>query len=280
MYADRVDGGTRRSVKERLDGNFSTGSTRQHRITGKSVQLSNCGIALAWTWEDALIGEIVGKYLARREDDKWKHDLYEDDEPQLSNRKVTAQDLRLKLQRKGLHPGGQTGKSSVHGERDLRERLSGTMTQQPKNYDPPKPKVAAKPSSKSIHVETPAVHINRSANPTPKKLSRKVCLGMVLHLTCLMQECFGYEVQMMQMCTLPSQRPTVKLFAAGSDPVMADASLDDFLQSLGLEKYLLSFQAEEVDMTALNHMTDEDLKAMGIPMGPRKKILLALESKG
>lgn len=30
-----------------------------------SVQLSNCGIALAWTWEDALIGEIVGKYLAR-----------------------------------------------------------------------------------------------------------------------------------------------------------------------------------------------------------------------
>ncbi|RDY10930.1 hypothetical protein CR513_04475, partial [Mucuna pruriens] len=46
----------------------------------------------------------------------------------------------------------------------------------------------------------------------------------------------------------------------------ADASLDEFLQSLGLEKYLISFQAEEVDMTALNHMTDEDLKAMGIPM--------------
>ncbi|RZC00281.1 hypothetical protein D0Y65_022576 [Glycine soja] len=145
------------------------------------------------------------------------------------DRKVTAQDLRLKLQKKGLHPGGQTGKSSVHGERDLRERLSGTMTQQPKNYDPPKPKVAARAGSKSIDVE-PAVHIKRSAT---KKLSRK-----------------------------------------------ADASLDDFLQSLGLEKYLIGFQAEEVDMTALNHMTDEDLKAMGIPMGPRKKILLALESKG
>ncbi|KAG5002296.1 hypothetical protein AAZX31_08G340000 [Glycine max] len=201
MYADRVESGTRRSVKERLDGNFSTDSTRQHRITGKR----------------------------QREDDKWKHDLYEDDEPQLSNRKVTAQDLRLKLQKKGLHPGGQTGKSSVHGERDLRERLSGTMTQQPKNYDPPKPKVAARAGSKSIDVE-PAVHIKRSAT---KKLSRK-----------------------------------------------ADASLDDFLQSLGLEKYLIGFQAEEVDMTALNHMTDEDLKAMGIPMGPRKKILLALESKG
>ncbi|ESW12642.1 hypothetical protein PHAVU_008G130000 [Phaseolus vulgaris] len=204
MYADRVESGTRRSVKERLDGNFLTDSTRQHKVTGKR----------------------------QRQDDKWKHDLYDDNEPQLYNRKVTAQDLRLKLQKKGLHPGGQTGKSSVPRERDLRERLSGTMTPQPKNYDPPKPKVATKPSGKSIDVETPSVHNKRSANPTPKNVSRK-----------------------------------------------ADASLDEFLLSLGLEKYLISFQAEEVDMTALIHMTDEDLKAMGIPMGPRKKILLALESK-
>ncbi|KAK4363668.1 hypothetical protein RND71_018909 [Anisodus tanguticus] len=84
-------------------------------------------------------------------------------------------------------------------------------------------------------------------------------------------------------------------------------SVDSFLQALGLEKYAITFQAEEVcsfplycpfqtyksfriapmplllflqvDMAALVHMTDEDLKAMGIPMGPRKKILLALESK-
>ncbi|KAL6555646.1 hypothetical protein OROHE_007318 [Orobanche hederae] len=56
-------------------------------------------------------------------------------------------------------------------------------------------------------------------------------------------------------------------------------TVDSFLQSLGLEKYSITFQAEEVDMTALEHMGDEDLKAMGIPMGPRKKILLALDSK-
>ncbi|CAN4113741.1 unnamed protein product [Withania somnifera] len=56
-------------------------------------------------------------------------------------------------------------------------------------------------------------------------------------------------------------------------------SVDTFLQALGLEKYAITFQAEEVDIAALVHMTDEDLKAMGIPMGPRKKILLALESK-
>ncbi|GKU86033.1 hypothetical protein SLEP1_g618 [Rubroshorea leprosula] len=33
-------------------------------------------------------------------------------------------------------------------------------------------------------------------------------------------------------------------------------------------------------MSALVHMTDEDLKALGMPMGPRKKIRLALESRG
>ncbi|XP_057473956.1 uncharacterized protein LOC130762284 [Actinidia eriantha] len=56
-------------------------------------------------------------------------------------------------------------------------------------------------------------------------------------------------------------------------------SVDSFLQSIGLEKYSITFQAEEVDMTALVHMTDGDLKALGVPMGPRKKILLALESQ-
>ncbi|XP_071721221.1 uncharacterized protein [Rutidosis leptorrhynchoides] len=56
-------------------------------------------------------------------------------------------------------------------------------------------------------------------------------------------------------------------------------TVDSFLQALGLEKYSITFQAEEVDMAALLHMTDEDLKAIGIPMGPRKKIHLALEAK-
>ncbi|XP_027336098.1 ankyrin repeat and SAM domain-containing protein 6-like [Abrus precatorius] len=205
MYADRVDSGARRSVKERLNGNGISDSSRQQR-------------------------QITGKRL--RQDDKWEHDLFDDDEPRITNRKVTAQDLRLKLQRKGLQPATQSGKSSAPNTRDLRERLSGTMTPQPTNSDPPKSKVVVKPSSKNVSVEAPAVQIKRPANSAPKKLSRK-----------------------------------------------ADISVDEFLQSLGLEKYVITFQAEEVDMAALTHMTDEDLKVMGIPMGPRKKILLALESK-
>ncbi|XVF14152.1 hypothetical protein REPUB_Repub09cG0032900 [Reevesia pubescens] len=48
------------------------------------------------------------------------------------------------------------------------------------------------------------------------------------------------------------------------------------LNSIGLGKYVIHFMAEEVDMTALRQMGDRDLKELGIPMGPRKKLLLAL----
>ncbi|XP_022989853.1 ankyrin repeat and SAM domain-containing protein 6-like [Cucurbita maxima] len=53
-------------------------------------------------------------------------------------------------------------------------------------------------------------------------------------------------------------------------------SVAGLLNSLGLGKYSIHFQAEEIDMTALRQMGDKDLKELGIPMGPRKKILLAL----
>ncbi|KAK9052112.1 hypothetical protein SSX86_028740 [Deinandra increscens subsp. villosa] len=53
-------------------------------------------------------------------------------------------------------------------------------------------------------------------------------------------------------------------------------TVETFLHSLGLDKYLISFKVEEVDMTTLSQMKEQDFKEMGIPMGPRKKIMLAL----
>lgn len=53
-------------------------------------------------------------------------------------------------------------------------------------------------------------------------------------------------------------------------------TVDGLLQVLGLQKYQILFKAEEVDMTALRQMGENDLKELGIPMGPRKKLLLAL----
>ncbi|KAB2022676.1 hypothetical protein E1A91_D07G233700v1 [Gossypium mustelinum] len=213
MYADRVeeDAG-KRSVKERLNGNPSGNFIPRRQIAGKR----------------------------QRQDDKWEHDLYQEDgpnvsRPNVSNRKVDARDLRLKLQRKSLQNVSQSGRGTLSGVRDLREKLSGTMNAQPINADPPKQKVkVAQPARKSVAVETTEPEPRRAANTPARKKAKQ----------------------------------------------SADTSVEGFLQSLGLEKYAITFQAEEVDMTALVHMTDGDLKALGIPMGPRKKIILELESRG
>ncbi|CAN6676045.1 unnamed protein product [Malus baccata var. baccata] len=53
-------------------------------------------------------------------------------------------------------------------------------------------------------------------------------------------------------------------------------TVDGLLHTLGLGKYAIIFKAEEIDMAALKQMGEHDLKELGIPMGPRKKLLLAL----
>ncbi|XP_039030683.1 ankyrin repeat and SAM domain-containing protein 6-like [Hibiscus syriacus] len=206
MYADRVEEcAGKRSVKERLNGNSSNNLNPRRQITGKR----------------------------QRQYDKWEHDLFQD-VPNVSNRKIDARDLRLKLQRKSVRNVSQSGRGTPSGIHDLREKLSGTMNPQPMNADPPTQKVkVAQQARKSVAVETTEPEPNRAANTKARKKAKQ----------------------------------------------NADASVEGFLQSLCLEKYAITFQVEEVDMTALVHMTDDDLKALGIPMGPRKKIILELESR-
>ncbi|KAH0856119.1 hypothetical protein HID58_084380 [Brassica napus] len=157
----------------------------------------------------------------RQDGDKWEHDLFNDDKPRLSNRRVDPKDLRLKLQKK--HHGLQTrlGGASL----DLRQKLSGIKNPQPRSTGnlPNAIREDTRPAVMNVSGETKA-----ASNKAIKK-----------------------------------------------KPQQADTSVHSFLESLGLEKYSTSFQVEEVDMDALMHMTDDDLKALLIPMGPRKKILLA-----
>lgn len=80
----------------------------------------------------------------------------------------------------------------------------------------------------------------------------------------------------------PSQLPPSSSVAQRSSYVgdeqvqQSNQNVDGLLHALGLQKYAILFKAEEVDMTALKQMGENDLKELGIPMGPRKKILLAL----
>ncbi|KAK9140920.1 hypothetical protein Scep_010601 [Stephania cephalantha] len=212
MYSDRIAEVGKRSVKERLDGSTDEGVVRARQINGKRQ---------------------------RQNEDKWQHDLYEDDSSQVKNPKVGVRDLRLKLQKKGSQPVNQSGKSSVTGGvRDLREKLSGMMHSQLPNTD------------------TGHIAKNQSSAEVVKPARKRAKVEGAV-----------------------SEAKTASIPVASKGSQKKTDTVDGLLRSLGLEKYSITFQAEEVDMTALMHMNDEDLKALGIPMGPRKKILLSLDSR-
>src|SRR5436305_11145084 len=49
-----------------------------------------------------------------------------------------------------------------------------------------------------------------------------------------------------------------------------------WLAQRGLEKYAAVLAANEVDFAALRYLTDADLKELGLPVGPRRKLLAAI----
>lgn len=79
--------------------------------------------------------------------------------------------------------------------------------------------------------------------------------------------------------SLSAQTPSGGVVRKSSYMADEQPTIDGLLHSLGLGKYAISFKAEEVDMTALKQMGENDLKELGIPMGPRKKILLAIRPR-
>ncbi|XP_072095621.1 SEC23-interacting protein [Mobula birostris] len=56
-------------------------------------------------------------------------------------------------------------------------------------------------------------------------------------------------------------------------------SLSEVLESLSLSEYLTTLEKEKIDMESLLMCTVDDLKEMGIPLGPRKKIANFVKEK-
>ena len=50
----------------------------------------------------------------------------------------------------------------------------------------------------------------------------------------------------------------------------------DWLKQLGLGQYTQRFAENEIDVTVLRHLTDQDLREIGVPLGHRRKILAAI----
>lgn len=83
----------------------------------------------------------------------------------------------------------------------------------------------------------------------------------------------------LDMCKSIKEFPSASSTLPRSTYPEEPLTVSSLLHSLGLGKYAIHFQAEEIDMAALKQMGERDLKELGIPMGPRKKILLALLSR-
>jgi len=52
--------------------------------------------------------------------------------------------------------------------------------------------------------------------------------------------------------------------------------IDEWLEDLDLGKYIQVFAENEIDFAATLHLSDADLKELGLPMGPRRKVLAAI----
>jgi hypothetical protein len=52
--------------------------------------------------------------------------------------------------------------------------------------------------------------------------------------------------------------------------------IGDWLEKLGMPEYGECFAENKIDLSVLPHLTDQDLKDIGVPLGHRQKMLAAI----
>ena len=50
----------------------------------------------------------------------------------------------------------------------------------------------------------------------------------------------------------------------------------DWLEQLSMPEYVQCFADNKIDVSVLRHLTDQDLKDIGVPLGHRRKMLSAI----
>ncbi|XP_041978278.1 Usher syndrome type-1G protein homolog [Aricia agestis] len=65
----------------------------------------------------------------------------------------------------------------------------------------------------------------------------------------------------------------------GETEESAYASLERFLTAWGLSQYIQKFKEEQIDLDALMLLTESDLKSLGLPLGPYRKLVTAVQER-
>ncbi len=66
---------------------------------------------------------------------------------------------------------------------------------------------------------------------------------------------------------------------SASDRYVYISNLREWLEGLGLGKYAELFAENEIELGDLPHLAEADLRELGLPMGPRKRILNAVSDR-
>ncbi|XP_020259381.1 uncharacterized protein LOC109835776 [Asparagus officinalis] len=261
-------------------------------------------------------GGLTRSKRQRTEDDSHSLSDYdmEDNKKYMPNRRVGQDDLRYKLNHKKVSKRAHTDSNERNS--DLREKLSRNSNGQSRRHVPesrPSGLVRQIPPTRSAedlcHLnslrKSYAYTSDRSRHRSPDRL-----VGASRGMSPPRSYNDPRHVSSMRPSDISRPEnfiPKSVLDASRSDPLMSRGPIPvgtakpimraplpsgtlqktsympeephtvaSLLHSLGLGKYAILFQAEEVDMAALKQMGDNDLKELGIPMGPRKKILLAV----
>ncbi|XP_020574837.1 uncharacterized protein LOC110020897 [Phalaenopsis equestris] len=238
-----------------------------------------------------------------------------DERHRMSNGRVSRNDLRHKLMSKGLSRGKSGSEEQIGVDlREKLSRNSRILLRKESNQNLPESRISS--LSRRIPPARSAddlLRLDSSRKPYPLTSDGQRCrspdglIGAYRRISPL--RCYDEAYNTSLIRPYGDSRPTghvTRSFADTSRPapfmskaIPVDAAkpilrappdaaqkpviltevpltVASLLHSLGLGKYAIHFQAEEVDMAALRQMGDNDLKELGIPMGPRKKILLAL----
>lgn len=63
------------------------------------------------------------------------------------------------------------------------------------------------------------------------------------------------------------------------EPAAPELTLEGLLEKVGLKDKMEIFHREQIDLESLSMCSEQDLKDLGLPMGPRKKLLLVLQEE-
>jgi class 3 adenylate cyclase/tetratricopeptide (TPR) repeat protein len=61
---------------------------------------------------------------------------------------------------------------------------------------------------------------------------------------------------------------------------MTDRSIRDWLAAIGLDRYAELFEQNRIGIDVLQHIGEQDLKELGVPLGDRRRLLVAIGTRG